>query len=190
MSEGDGIAVTLTSPGTGSGAISVLGAALPPVPFAAGETTKTIVAQTTDNWRRNGSRTVNLQLAGPTGQLLVGQPATASVRVRDDDVIAFRGGHTLHARRGRVTLRVRVYKRSTVRFAITTRSGKVIGHATRRLRHTGRAAVRIKLSRSSRALVRRRHKLGVLLRRPTDTTGSVRRSGGWSARSGRRRRRA
>ena len=39
----------------------------------------------------------------------------------------------------------------------------MIGHATRRLRHTGRAAVRIKLSRSGRALVRRRHKLGVLL---------------------------
>ena len=123
VSEGDGIAVTLTSPGTGSGAISVLGAAAP-VPFAAGETTKTIVVPTTDNWRRDGSRTVNLQLTGPTGQLLVGQPATVGVRVRDDDVIAFRGGHTLHARGGRVTLRVRVYKRSTVRFAITTRSGR------------------------------------------------------------------
>jgi hypothetical protein len=163
VSEGDGIAVTLSSPGTGAGAISVLGAAVPPVPFAAGETTKTVVVPTTDNWRRGGSRTLNLQLAGPTGQLLVGQPATAIVRVRDDDVIAFRGGHTLRERGGRVTLRVRVYKRSTVRFAITTRSGKVIGHVTRRLRHTGKAAVRVKLSRSARALVRRRHKLGVLL---------------------------
>jgi hypothetical protein len=163
VSEGDGIAVTLTSPGSGTGAISVLGSGLPPVPFAAGETTKVLVVHTTDNWRRGGSKTVSLQLAGPTGQLLVGQPATASVRVRDDDVIAFRGGRTLHARGGRVTLRVRVYKRSTVRFAITTRSGKVIAHGTRRLRHTGRAAVRLKLSRSARALVRRRHKLGILL---------------------------
>jgi hypothetical protein len=39
----------------------------------------------------------------------------------------------------------------------------VIAHATRRLRHTGRGAVRLKLSRSARARLRRQHKLGILL---------------------------
>jgi hypothetical protein len=188
--EGQPVRLTLAPSQAGSGTIAAQAAAgsarIPrdfdpsplaaPVAFAAGDTGKTLLIPTRDDYNRERSESFRVALANPTGQLIVGPDAAREITIVDDDVVRLVGGSTIRVRRNRARVRVRSRVRGRVTVVVERRTSRGVtrlGSASARLSRGRTRTVSVRLSRAGRRLLRRsrRTRAYVTLVRNRDPVG-------------------
>jgi trypsin len=188
--EGQPVRLTLAPSQAGSGTIAAQAAAgsarIPrdfdpsplaaPVAFAAGDTGKTLLIPTRDDYTRERSESFRVALANPTGQLIVGADAAREITILDDDVVRLAGGSTVRVRRNRARVRVRSRVRGRVTVVLERRTSRGVtrlGSASVRLSRGRTRTVSVRLNRAGRRLLRRsrRTRAYVTLVRNRDPVG-------------------
>jgi secreted trypsin-like serine protease len=154
--------------GTGSATVAVVGGpgragtgVAPPAPgsvaFGPGSAVRDVLVRAVEDRRDERPETVRLALGSASGALVLGTPAEAVLTIRDDD-----RPRRLRIRLGRARLDGTVVLRTRLavpgRVAIAVRelgSGRLLAAGRARRGRAGRAAVRVRLTRTGRRLLRR-----------------------------------
>jgi trypsin len=185
--EGQPVRVSLQPAGSGAGTIAALATrrtARPrrdfdpsgltsPIAFAAGETVKTLLIPTREDWRRERSERFRITLGNPTGQLTVGPDAVRDVTIVDDDVVRVTSGKTIRVRGGRAGVRLRALRRGRVTVVLERRTSRGVTRlgAKRRRVRPGHTTLRVSLNRAGRRLAVRGGTVYVTLLRGKDPVG-------------------
>jgi hypothetical protein len=147
-----------------------------PVAFAAGESAKTLLVATRDDWRRERRESFRVSLAAATGQLLIGNDAVREITILDDDVVRLTSSRTIRVRGNRARVRVRTRVRGTITVRLERRGSRRVtwlGSGRARLRRKGTASVRVRLNRAGRRALRGRRsaRVYVSIIRKRDSVG-------------------
>lgn len=128
-----------------------------PIGFAVGETEKTLLIPTREDWRPERRERFRVSLASPTGQLTIGTDSVRDITIVDDDVVGLARGRTIRVRGGRARVRIRARRRTRVTVALERRGSAGVtplGSVRRRVRH-GTHTLRFRLARAGRRLAAR-----------------------------------
>lgn len=128
--------------------------------FLAGDARQEAVFDTSDDATVEPSASVTIALAGPTGDLRTGQPALATVTVRDDDArVRVRGAGKRRVRTGRFTLPVRANAAGRLTGKAKAGGATVARFTTRDVAAPGGERLSGRLTRRGRSLLARRGRL-------------------------------
>jgi hypothetical protein len=185
--EGQPVRIALQPTGAGTGTIAALATrrtARPrrdfdpsgltaPIAFAAGETVKTLLIPTREDWRRERNERFRISLGNPTGQLTVGPDSVRDVTIVDDDVVGVARGRTIRVAGSRARVRLRALRRGRVTVVLERRTSRGVTRlgSTRRRVRPGRTTLRVRLDRAGRRLAARGAAVYVTVLRSSDPVG-------------------